>query len=132
MAVTGGSPPAGAQQLRAALFAIGEVVRPGEPILNVVPTDAELMVIARLEPIHIDQVRAGQAAVLRFSALSASTTPEFEGRVRRVSAATVHDESTGLSWYEVELEMGRAVEPQEELPIVAWAMSVHDVVADSG
>ena len=112
------------------VFAIGEVVRPGEPILNVVPTDAELMVIARLEPIHIDQVRAGQAVVLRFSALSARTTPEFEGRVRRVSAATVHDESTGLSWYEVELEMGRAVEPQEELPIVAWAMSVHDVVAD--
>ena len=112
------------------VFALSEVVRPGEPILNIVPTDADLMVIAQLDPIHVDQVHAGQEAVLRFSALSARTTPEFEGRVRRVSAATVHDESTGLSWYEVELEMGRAVEPQEELPIVAWALSISDSVAD--
>ena len=112
------------------VFAIGEVVRPGEPILNVVPTDAKLMVIAQLEPIHIDQVQAGKEAVLRFSALSARTTPEFEGRVRRVSAATVHDESTGLSWYVVELAIGRAVEPQEEMPIVAWTASVHDSVVD--
>ena len=112
------------------VFAIGEVVRPGEPILHIVPTDAELMVLARLEPIHIDQVYAGQEAVLRFSALSARTTPEFEGRVRRVSAATVYDESTGLSWYEVELGIGRAVEPQEELPIVAWALSMREALVD--
>ena len=112
------------------VFAIGEVVRPGEPILNIVPLDAELVVIAQLEPIHIDQVHAGQEAVLRFSALPARTTPEFEGRVRRVSAATVYDESTGQFWYEVELGIGRTVEPEEELPIAAWAASMRDALLD--
>ena len=111
------------------VFGIGEVVRPGEAILNIVPEDAGLMVVAQLEPIHVDQVHAGQEAVLRFSAFPARNTPEFEGRIRRVSADTVHDERTGLAWYEVELEMGRAVEPEEESPIVAWATSVYDTFA---
>ena len=96
------------------VFAPGEVVRPGEPILHIVPEGAGLVVLAQLDPIHVDQVRAGQEAVLRFSAFPARNTPEFEGRIRRVSADTVQDERTGLSWYEVELEMGRAVEPDEE------------------
>ena len=111
------------------VFALGEVVRPGEPILNIVPEDSALVVRARLEPIHVDQVYAGQEAVLRFSAFPARTTPEFEGRIRRVSADTVHDERTGLSWYEMELEVGRAVEPDDDLPVVAWASSTYDIAA---
>ncbi len=103
------------------VFAPGEVVRPGEPILHIVPADARLMVLAQLEPIHVDQVYPGQDAVLRFSALPARNTPQFEGRVRQVSASTVHDQRTGLAWYEVELAMGRVVEPEEELAVVAWA-----------
>ena len=49
--------------------------------------------------------------------------------MRRVSADTVHDERTGLSWYEMELEMGRAAEPENDLPIGAWASSAYDSVA---
>ncbi len=111
------------------VFALGEVVRPGEPILYLVPADADLVVMAQLEPIYVDQVHAGQEAVLRFTAFPARTTPQFEGRIRRVSAATVHDQRTGLSWYEVELELGRAVKPEAELPAVAWLSSAYDSVA---
>ena len=111
------------------VFTPGEVVRPGEPILHIVPAGAGLMVLAQLEPIHVDQVYPGQEAVLRFSALPARNTPQFEGRVRRVSAATVHDQRTGLAWYEVELELGRVAEPEEELAVAAWASSAYDSVA---
>ena len=108
------------------VFALGEVLRAGEPILHILPEDAKLMVMAQLEPIHVDQVHAGQEAVLRFSAFPARVTPEFEGRVRRVSPATVQDERTGLSWYEVELELGRPVEPEGMLPVSAWISSLYD------
>ena len=101
------------------VFAPGEVVRPGEPILKIVPAGAELMVRAQLEPIHVDQVWPGQEAALLFSAFPGRTTPEFEGRVVRVSADAAHDERTGLSWYEVEVRMGRAIEADGG--IVAWA-----------
>ena len=89
------------------VFASGEVVRPGEPILQIVPRDAGLVVMARLNPIDVDQVYPGQPAVLRFSAFPARETPELDGRVVRVSADAVRDAQTGLSWYEVQLEMDR-------------------------
>ena len=92
------------------VFALREVVRPGEPILRIVPEDAGLVVRARLRPIYVDQVYPGQSAVLRFSAFPSRTTPRFEGRVLRVSADATHDERTGMSWYEVEVGMGGALE----------------------
>ena len=88
-----------------AVLAAQEVVRPGETILQIVPADAGLVVTARLSPIDVDQVYPGQEAVLRFSAFPARETPEFDGRVVRVSPDAVRDEESGLSWYEVELAL---------------------------
>lgn len=88
------------------VFAPGEVVRPGEPILSIVPAGADLVAVARLAPIHVDQVYPGQAAKLRFSAFPARTTPEFDGRVERVSADALRDPDSGQSWYRVEVSLG--------------------------
>ncbi len=90
-----------------AVFAPGEVVRPGEPILKIVPEDAGLVVIARVDMIDVDQVWPEQEAMLRFSAFPARETPEIAGHVVRVSADAVRDGETGLFWYEVELAMDR-------------------------
>ena len=120
MAVTA---PVAGEVFATRVFAVGEVVRPGEPILKIVPADAKLVVRAQLEPIHVDQVHAGQAAVLRFSAFPARTTPEYEGRVVRVSADAAHDERSGLLWYEVELGMGAAIAPDAETGIEAGLRS---------
>ena len=88
------------------VFAPQEVVRPGEPILQIVPDGAGLVVMARLNTIDVDQVYPGQEAVLRFSAFPARETPEFDSHVVRVSPDAVRDEKSGLSWYEVELALG--------------------------
>ena len=87
-----------------------EVVRPGEPILRIVPEDAGMVVKARLNPIDVDQVYPGQEAVLRFSAFPKRETPDFKGHVVRVSADAERDAGTGLSWYEIELSMDRPAE----------------------
>ena len=96
------------------VFALHEVVRPGEPILRLVPAHAGLVVLARLQPIYVDQVHAGQAVVLRFSAFPSRTTPRFTGRIVRVSADAVRDERTGLAWYEVEAAIGDALEAETD------------------
>ena len=83
-----------------------EVVLPGEPILEIVPQDARLVVAARVDPGDVDQVFAGQQAKLRFTAFPARATPELDGHVARVSADAVQDPRTGLSWYDVELAVG--------------------------
>ena len=111
------------------VFATGEVVRPGEPVLKIVPEDSRLVVRAQLDPIHVDQVWPGQDAVLRFSAFPARVTPEFEGKVLRVSADAQHDERSGLSWYEVEVAMGAAIVPEDGSGPDAWASSAVNTVA---
>ena len=112
--------PVAGEVLGMQVFTVGEVVRPGEAILQIVPEKAGLVVRAQLEPIHVDQVWPGQDAVLRFSAFPARTTPEFHGRVIRMSADAQHDQRTGLSWYEVELGMGTAIEADPETGIASW------------
>ena len=95
------------------VFAPREVVRPGEPIMHIVPENSELIVIARIDPIYVDQVYPDQQAMLRFSAFRMPQTPEFAGRVIKVSADTVRDEETGQSWYEVELALAPPEEAEE-------------------
>ena len=85
------------------VFAPLEVVFPGEPILQIVPEDARLVVIAKIQPIDIDQIYPQQQAILRFSAFPARETPEFDGLVKRIAADAVRDEVTGGYFYEIEL-----------------------------
>lgn len=99
--------PASGEVFGLTVLAPQEVVRPGEPILQIVPEDAGLVVMARINPIDVDQVYAGQEAVLRFSAFPARQTPEFDGHVVRVSPDAVRDTRSGASWYEVELALDR-------------------------
>ena len=111
------------------VFAPGEVVNPGEPILRIVPGDAKLVVLAQLDPIHVDQVHAGQEAVLRFSSFPARNTPEFEGRVTRVGADAERDPQTGLAWYEVELALGPAIEGEGVFDADGWLGALEGMVA---
>ncbi|MDE0406681.1 MAG: HlyD family type I secretion periplasmic adaptor subunit [Alphaproteobacteria bacterium] len=106
------------------VFAPREVVQPGEPILEIVPLDAPLVAMARIQPIDVDQVHPGQPALLRFPAFPAHETPEFDGHIVRVSADAVNDEATGLSWYEVELAVDRAEgAPAESGPFGGFAVT---------
>ena len=102
-----------------------EVVNPGELILEIVPEDIGFIARARVNPIHVDQLFPGQPAVLRFSAFPARVTPEFEGRLLRISADAIQDEITGLSWYEVEVSIdaprtsGTGIESLEDLALTS-------------
>ncbi|MEC9433532.1 MAG: HlyD family type I secretion periplasmic adaptor subunit [Pseudomonadota bacterium] len=87
------------------VFARRAVVSPAQPILYILPSNVEFVFNARIEPIHVDEVFPGQAATLRFSALSSRTTPEIDGHVVKVSADAIVDERTGLSYFPVELAL---------------------------
>ncbi|MEM7723663.1 MAG: HlyD family type I secretion periplasmic adaptor subunit [Pseudomonadota bacterium] len=85
------------------VFGAQSVVRPAEPIMFLIPQNRPLVIAARIEAIHVDQVFPGQAAALRFPAFDTRTTPELAGRVTRISADAFIDETTGESFYDVEL-----------------------------
>ena len=79
------------------------VLRAAEPVLYLVPQDRPLVIMARVSPVHIDQVRPGQPARLLFSAFNARTTPELNGTVLVVSADALTDERTGEIYYRAEI-----------------------------
>jgi HlyD family secretion protein len=84
------------------------VVRPAEPILHIVPQDIALIVRARIEAQMIDQVHAGQPAILRFPAFDSRTTPEVTGHVAAVSADVFTDEATRQPFYRVDIGLDPA------------------------
>jgi HlyD family type I secretion membrane fusion protein len=55
------------QQMR--IFTVGGVVRPGDPILDIVPTSEDLVVRAKVSPLDIDRVYPGMNAEIRFPSL---------------------------------------------------------------
>ncbi|KIC51785.1 HlyD family type I secretion periplasmic adaptor subunit [Tateyamaria sp. ANG-S1] len=79
------------------------VVRAADPVLFLIPQDRPLVIAARVDPIHIDQIVAGQSVNLRFSALDQRTTPELIGEVVLVSADAFEDEAVGISYYRAEI-----------------------------
>jgi len=85
------------------VFALQSVVRSAEPMMYIIPKDLPLVVQARIDTVHIDQVYLGQEATLNFAAFSQRTTPQIFGTVTKLSADVFTDQVSGLSYYQVEL-----------------------------
>jgi HlyD family secretion protein len=81
------------------------VVRPADPVLYLSPQDRPLLIVARVDPIHIDQIVTGQQVNLRFSALDQRTTPELVGQVTLISADAFEDDALGVTYYRAEIEL---------------------------
>lgn len=87
------------------LATIGGVVTPAEPMMEIIPTNASLIVEARVSPNNIDQVYVGQDTTVRLSAFNTRTTPELDGIVISTSANTVVDQMTGMPYYIAKVEI---------------------------
>ncbi|KUJ81103.1 HlyD family type I secretion periplasmic adaptor subunit [Ruegeria profundi] len=85
------------------VFALQSVIQPAEPMMYVVPQDTPLLVAARVDAIHVDQLHIGQPVSLRFPAFNQRETPEIDGRVITVSADTFTDDLTGQTYYRAEV-----------------------------
>ena len=84
----------------------GDVISPGQPLMEIVPSGEKLVVQARIDPIDIDVVKAKLPARIRLTALSARTTPELEAVVEQVSADRLIDEQTGMIFYRARVHVG--------------------------
>ena len=92
------------------IHALRQVVRPAEPIMEIVPANVKLVISVQVPPGQIDQVHVDQNAVIRFETFDRRRTPDLRGTVRRVSADIITNERTGQSYYTVQL----TINPGEE------------------
>ncbi|MEM9044394.1 MAG: HlyD family type I secretion periplasmic adaptor subunit [Pseudomonadota bacterium] len=82
-----------------AVFTAGAVVRPGAAILDIVPSDEELIVEARVNPVDIEKLRIGQDTRIRLTAFDQEEVPEAIGKIVDISADSLQDERTGSAYY---------------------------------
>lgn len=79
----------------------GAVVAPREPLVEIVPKAARLLVEARIRTDDINRVEVGRPASVRFTAYKARQTGMTEGEVAYVSPDRQVDPQTGQSFYTV-------------------------------
>ena len=88
----------------------GGVVAPSTEILQIVPSESKLIVVARVQISDIDKVKVGLFSDIRFSAFNIQKAHVVEGKVTHVSADSFFDEQSGESYYEAKI----AVTPHGE------------------
>ncbi|UOA28561.1 HlyD family type I secretion periplasmic adaptor subunit [Pseudosulfitobacter sp. DSM 107133] len=81
------------------------VIRGADPVLFLIPQDRPLVIVAQVDPIHIDEVHVGQQVNLRMSALDHRSTPELIGQVDLISADAFEDEAIGRTYYRAEITL---------------------------
>jgi len=77
----------------------GGVVAPGDPLLDIVPSDERLIVDARINTDDIEHVTQGMDARVRITAFSQRHFQPLAGRMISVSADSLTDERTGEAYY---------------------------------
>jgi HlyD family type I secretion membrane fusion protein len=88
----------------------GGVIRAGDPIMDIVPLDDDLIVVAKLSPRDIDAVTVGLRAHLTLVPFASRNSLPLNGEVTQIAADATVDERTGASYYEMRVRV-----PAEEL-----------------
>lgn len=88
---------------------IGGVVKPGEPIMELIPEDSNLIVEARIAPKDIAFVRTGLPATVKFSAYDFVIYGGLKGQVTYVSADALQTED-GNAYYRAHIALSSETE----------------------
>lgn len=85
----------------------GGVVKPGDSIMDIVPSQDALVIEARVSPLDIDVVHTGLVAKVQLTAFKMRTTPTMLGKVTRVSADVFTDEKSGESYFTARVQIDK-------------------------
>jgi len=84
---------------------IGGVVRPGDTIAQIVPSEAALVIDVRVHTSDRDQVWTGISARVRFTAFDQRPTPELYGQIERISSDQSGGEEGQALYYSARIHM---------------------------
>jgi adhesin transport system membrane fusion protein len=116
---------------RVLVATVGGVVRPGEPIVEIVPLDDTLVVEVDVKPADIAFIHPGQRATVKLTAYDYSIYGSLEGRVERISPDAIVNERTGESHFTIRVRTNEAALKAQDgspLPIGAGMMAQVDVI----
>ena len=92
----------------------GGVVVPGQLLMEIVPDNDALIVEGQVLPTDVDDLRVGQSARVKLSGFQQRTTPELTGMLQYVSADSMLDERSGMTYFIIRVSI--AAEELAKLP----------------
>lgn len=118
---------------RVLIATVGGSVRPGEPMVELVPSDSGLTVETAVRPSDIAFVRAGQRALVKVSAYDYSIYGGLEGTVVNISPDAIVDQRTGESHYLVQVRTKQnhlGDQAGRPLPVTAGMMADVNLIGE--
>ena len=108
---------------------IGGVVKPGEPIMDIVPLDDTLLVEARVRPQDVAFLRPGQNVMVKVTAYDFSIYGGLEGKLEQISADTIEGKQ-GEFYYLVKIRTSKTYleHNNEILPIIPGMIVQADIL----
>ena len=108
---------------------VGGVVKPGEPIMDLVPLDDTLVVEAKVKPQDVAFLRPGQHVMVKVSAYDFSIYGGLEGKLESISADTIEDKR-GEHFYlaKIRTQKNAIVYHNESLPIMPGMVVTADIM----
>ncbi|MBI5551751.1 MAG: HlyD family type I secretion periplasmic adaptor subunit [Desulfobacterales bacterium] len=108
---------------------IGGVVKPGEPIMEIVPLDDTLLFEVQIRPSDIAFLYPGQKAMIKITAYDFSIYGGMEGVVEQISADTIQDDK-GEHFYKVKLrtKTNALMHRGSQLPIIPGMTASVDIM----
>ena len=118
---------------RVLVSTLGGVIKPGDPVVEVVPADDQLVVEAWVQPKDIGFISLGQAAKVKLTAYDYSIYGSMDGKVMQISADAVPVGDKGQTFYQVRIETSTTAMESlgKKLPIIPGMQSQVDIVTGS-
>ena len=95
------------------IHTIGGVIRAGDDLMEIVPTEDKLIVRAQISPLDIDNVHVGLESEIRLSAFNVRGLTTILGRVESVSPDQIFNEITREVYFEVRVVVDESSVPEE-------------------
>jgi HlyD family type I secretion membrane fusion protein len=118
------------QQLK--MFTIGGVIRPGDPILDIVPLSDTLVVRAKVLPIDVDRILTGENVEIRVPQFMKFELTPIVGTVRSISRDSIVDAATpggpSLPYFAVEVAVDRNLIPEDIRDRMIAGMTVDAII----
>ncbi|MDD1791775.1 HlyD family type I secretion periplasmic adaptor subunit [Enterovibrio makurazakiensis] len=109
---------------------LGGVIKPGDNILEIVPTEDQLLIEAKIQPKDIAFLRSGLPTVVKVTAYDFTRYGGLKGKLEHISADTTQDEK-GNSFYLVRIRTdvsNLADNDGSDLPIIPGMLTSVDIV----
>ncbi len=108
---------------------VGGVVKPGEPIMDIVPLDDTLLVEAKVSPKDVAFLRPGQDVMVKVSAYDFSIYGGLEGKLESISADTIEDKKGNYHYLvKVRTQKTAITYHNEVLPIIPGMIVTADIL----